>query len=255
MEALIVPLAMYLGLVLLEHFFPARRGPQVGMWRLKGLAFMALYMLVASTAPLLWDAFLGEHRLIDATVLGTWGGALFGFFVLELGIYVWHRTMHSVDFLWRWFHQMHHSAERVDLFGAFYFHPLDMLGFTFVGSFTLVFVTGVTPEAAGLANLMATFFAMFQHANVNTPHWLGYVINRPEQHGVHHERGVHAYNYADLAILDMLFGTYQNPRTWNAQAGLYDGASHRVLDMLIGRDLLERPRQEAESSRISLTEG
>jgi len=38
--------------------------------------------------------------------------------------------------LWRGFHQMHHSAERVDAFGAFYFSPLDIIGFTMLSSLT-----------------------------------------------------------------------------------------------------------------------
>ena len=42
--------------------------------------------------------------------------------------------MHSSDLLWRVFHQTHHSAERVDIWGALYFHPLDVIGFAFVGS-------------------------------------------------------------------------------------------------------------------------
>jgi sterol desaturase/sphingolipid hydroxylase (fatty acid hydroxylase superfamily) len=54
---------------------------------------------------------------------------------------------------------------------------------------------------------------MFQHANLRTPRWLGYIIQRPESHGIHHERGLHAFNYADLPLWDMVFGTFRNPRT------------------------------------------
>ena len=44
-------------------------------------------------------------------------------------------------------------------------------------------------EAAVLATFFLTFNAMFQHANVNTPHWLGYLIQRPESHNIHHALG------------------------------------------------------------------
>jgi sterol desaturase/sphingolipid hydroxylase (fatty acid hydroxylase superfamily) len=64
-------------------------------------------------------------------------------------------------------------------------------------------------------------------------------------HGRHHERGVHANNYADLPFLDMLFGTYDNPRTWNGPAGFYTGGSARMLDMLVGRDI------NATSARVA----
>jgi sterol desaturase/sphingolipid hydroxylase (fatty acid hydroxylase superfamily) len=238
MEALIVPFALFFGFIVLELCLPGRAFPRVGFWKLKGVAFFLLYLVVASFSPLLWTEFLGEHRLVDATSLGTWWGALVGILAVELFVYTWHRTMHSVPFLWRWFHQMHHSAERIDVFGAFYFHPLDMVGFTLMGSLGLVWAVGITPEAAGLANLVVTILAIFQHTNVKTPAWLGYFVQRPESHSLHHQRDVHGYNYADLPIFDILFGTFRNPATWDAKAGLYDGASSRIGAMLIGRDLL-----------------
>jgi hypothetical protein len=35
----------------------------------------------------------------------------------------------------------------------------------------------------------------------------------------------------------MLFGTWRNPKTWDGQAGFYDGASERFADLFIGRDV------------------
>jgi sterol desaturase/sphingolipid hydroxylase (fatty acid hydroxylase superfamily) len=32
-------------------------------------------------------------------------------------------------------------------------------------------------------------------------------------HALHHERGVHAYNYGDIALWDMVFGTFKDPET------------------------------------------
>ncbi|HKU43664.1 MAG TPA: sterol desaturase family protein, partial [Polyangiales bacterium] len=92
-------------------------------------------------------------------------------------------------------------------------------------------------EAALIANLAATFCSFFQHANIRTPSWLGYFIQRPEAHALHHERGVHAYNYSDLPLWDIVFGTWKNPSRWEAQSGFYDGASARIPEMLIGVDV------------------
>ena len=44
------------------------------------------------------------------------------------------------------------------------------LGFTFVGSVALVLGFGVSAEAAIVVNLLATFYGLFQHANIRTPH-------------------------------------------------------------------------------------
>lgn len=245
-------LATYVLLLLLDVVKPARKFPAIRGWRAKGLVFFVLYVVTSSALPLFWDETLGAHRLVDATGLGTIGGAVVGFLVLELVLYAWHRSLHRVPLLWRTFHQMHHSAERIDVFGAFYFSPLDMAGFTMVSSVSLVLLVGVTPEAAIVANAVATLLAMVQHANIRTPHWLGYVVQRPEMHAVHHQRGVHHYNYADLALIDMMFGTFSNPKTWEGAGGFYDGASQRVVDMLLFRDVSTPPEDRIEPSRASV---
>jgi sterol desaturase/sphingolipid hydroxylase (fatty acid hydroxylase superfamily) len=228
-------LGLFAGFALLEFASRGRIFPHVGGWRMKGLAFMLLYLAVGTYAPLFWDGWLGEHRLFAADALPLWVQIAGGFMVLEFGVYAWHRTMHSTASLWRWFHQMHHSAERVDIWGAFYFHPFDMIGWTLLGSLALVLGFGVSAEAAIVVNLMATFCSMFQHANIRTADWLGYLITRPESHSLHHERDVHARNYGDVPWFDMLFGTFENPREFTGKVGFYDGSSRRVGDMLVGR--------------------
>ena len=227
----------FLGFMAYDRLRPAREYPRVEGWALKGIAAFALYAALSTALPFVWDGWLGEHRLVDATSLGTFGGAAVGFLVVEVFIYAWHRVIHQNDLLWRWFHQMHHSAERIDVAGTFYFSPLDMVGWTFLGSLALVWAVGVTPEAAVLTNVVITFLAVFTHANIRTPRWLGYFISRPEMHAVHHERGAHWGNYCDLPIIDMAFGTYENPETFEGVGGFYDGASGRVKDMLLGRDV------------------
>ena len=112
---------------------------------------------------------------------------------------------------------------------------LFSLGFTFVGSLALVLGFGVSADAAILINYAATFMGMFQHANISTPRWLGYVIQRPESHNYHHERGVHARNYGDLPLFDILFGTFHNPEDFAGQVGFFDGGSKKVGPMLIGK--------------------
>jgi sterol desaturase/sphingolipid hydroxylase (fatty acid hydroxylase superfamily) len=244
--------AAYLALVAVDFLAPARAFPKVNNWRIKGLFFFVLFNALGFVMPLVWDAFLAEHRLIDASSLGLLPGALVGVLVVQLFSYWWHRTMHRVPFLWRWFHQLHHSAERVDIFGAFYFSPLDMLGFLFMGSAAMVWAVGLRPEAAILANASTTFCAFFQHANIKTPRWLGYFIQRPENHASHHERGVHAGNYGDIPLWDMVFGTFKNPKTWQGEAGFHDGASARMGQMLLGRDVSKQASSpvESESRRI-----
>ena len=50
-------------------------------------------------------------------------------------------------------------------------------------------------------------------------------------------KGLHRYNYADLPVFDMLFGTFRNPRGYEMEAGFYHGASAKVSDMLMFKDV------------------
>lgn len=230
-------LAIFSGFVVAELLLPGRAFSTSPLWHARAALSTLAYFAVATFAPLIWDGMLGAHRLFDATALPFWAQVAGGFAGLELAIYAWHRTMHGFDPLWRWFHQLHHSAERVDIWGAFYFSPLDMLGWAFLGSLVLVLGFGLSGEAALVVNLVVTFLGMFQHANIRTPPWLGYLIVRPEGHAAHHERGVHAFNYCDLPLWDLAFGTFKNPREFEGEAGFWDGASARIGAMLIGRDV------------------
>jgi sterol desaturase/sphingolipid hydroxylase (fatty acid hydroxylase superfamily) len=159
-----------------------------------------------------------------------------GLLVYELFAYAYHRGMHNVDAWFRVSHQMHHSAERLDVYGAFWFSPLDIVGWTLVPSVALALL-GLPPAAATATILAITFLGIFQHANLSTPRWLGYLVQRPESHTIHHARGIHAKNYADLPLIDMLLGTFENPHRFEHSTGYWNGASARVLDMLLGRDV------------------
>jgi sterol desaturase/sphingolipid hydroxylase (fatty acid hydroxylase superfamily) len=81
---------------------------------------------------------------------------------------------------------------------------------------------------------------MFQHWNVRTPQWVGWIIQRPEAHALHHARGIHAYNYGNFMLWDILFGTFRNPAAFTDPLGFWDGASGKLGSMLIGRDVGER---------------
>lgn len=229
--------AVYAALMLWEALFPARRLPRVRFWRLRGLAAFAVFFFLSSYLPLFWSDALLEYQLIDLAALPTWAGTLVGLLVYEAGVYAWHRSMHGSTVLWRGLHQMHHSAERLDTYGAFWFSPLDMAGWTALSSLCLTLVVGLSPEAATLVLYITTFLSVFQHSNIRTPRWLGYFVQRPESHSVHHQRGVHAFNYSDLPAFDLLFGTFRNPASHAPEQGFRDGASSQVVDMLVFRDV------------------
>lgn len=237
--------AMYAALIGWEALAPARRLPRVRGWRARGLASFAIFFFVSSYLPLVWTEALASWQLVDLSGLGTLAGAAVGLLVYELGQYAWHRWMHASRPLWLGLHQMHHSAERLDTFGAFWFGPLDMVGWTALFSLCLTLVVGLSPEATTAVVLATNFLSIFQHANLRTPRWLGYLVQRPESHSRHHARGQHSKNYSDLPVFDLIFGTFENPRDFAPETGFYPGASERVGEMLRLRDVSEPAREPA----------
>lgn len=233
----IVLVAMLALLIAVEHVRPVRTFEEVPGWRLKCLAFIPLVVGIAAAIPYLMAGLIDDVTLLPGYRLGTLGGTVVGIVISELVVYWAHRLHHRVPFLWRWIHQLHHSAERVDVFGAAYFHPFEIIEGTVVGVLMFNLVLGLTPEAAFLAAAWQAFNGVFQHGNIRTPTWLGYFIQRPEAHAVHHERGVHDFNYANLPLWDIIFGTFKNPVAWQGTAGFYTGASKQTLRMLLGRDI------------------
>jgi sterol desaturase/sphingolipid hydroxylase (fatty acid hydroxylase superfamily) len=230
-----IAISLFAAFAIGEWLFRARRFPEVRLWKMMGLVSAILYFAVGTFAPLFWDPILGQHQLIDASALPFVLQIVAGYLVLSFLGYWWHRTMHAVTPVWRLVHQMHHSAERVDVWGAFYFHPLDMAGWALQASVSLVLVIGLSPEATLTVAALSTALAMFQHLNVPTPRWLGWFVMRPEQHSVHHQRGLHAGNYGDIALWDMLFGTFSNPAVWRGEAGFHDGSTMRIVPLLAGK--------------------
>lgn len=230
-------IALYVVLIGIEAFFPARNLPPVKYWKVKGIFSFLFFVLLSTYLPFLYSSLLPAAPWINVSHLSPISGGILGILLYEFGLYFWHWAMHKSTLLWRTFHQLHHSAERLDTFGAFYFSPMDMIGFTLLGTLCFSFLLGLSPQAITVFLLVTNFFNAFQHANIKTPVWLGYIVQRPESHTYHHAKGIHQGNYSDLPIFDILFGTFHNPKDFEHETGFYQGASSKITDMLIFKDV------------------
>lgn len=233
--AVLVPLTFAL-LWLVERSFPARPLPHVDGWTKKGIVFFFVTGGVQTLVPALVTAGVAKITPLHLATLGLAPGVVCVIVGSEVIAYGIHRAMHASPWLWRWTHQVHHSAERVDVAGSLYFHPFDVALQSALTALPAA-VLGVAPAAAAIAGYVFFFIAVFQHLNVRTPRFIGWLVLRPEQHALHHERGVHDHNYGSFAFMDLLCGTFRNPADFVAEAGFYDGASSRLREMLRGNDV------------------
>jgi sterol desaturase/sphingolipid hydroxylase (fatty acid hydroxylase superfamily) len=230
-------LGIALVMMVCEGLRPGRSWPQVVGWWLRAALLNGIEVLSVYVTGLLLDPWFVAHRPWSAEVLGTTGGAIVGYLLITFVYYWWHRWRHESDFLWRWFHQIHHSPQRLEVITSFYKHPFEIFANSVITSVILYLVVGVGPAAAAGAVLLSGLAELFYHWNVKTPYWLGYIFQRPESHCVHHQEGLHAHNYADLPLWDMLFGTFRNPRQWQATCGFGPENEHRLVEMLCGVDV------------------
>ena len=234
----LVVLAIGLAMLLVERVVRARPWPAMQGWWPRAILFNVVQAGAALLAGLTWDRFMIDHRPFTLESLSLVTQAILGYLAITLIYYWWHRWRHEVPFLWRWLHQLHHSPRRIELITSFYKHPLEILINGVLSSTIVYWVVGVEPVAAALAVTLTGIAELFYHWNVSTPHWLGYLIQRPESHCVHHQEGLHHYNYADLPVWDMLFGTFRNPRAWNESCGFGGDVERlKLRDMLLGRSV------------------
>jgi sterol desaturase/sphingolipid hydroxylase (fatty acid hydroxylase superfamily) len=175
--------------------------------------------------------------LLDLGYLSLGGQVVAGYLVITFIYYWWHRARHGVAPLWRWLHQFHHSPTRIEVITSFYKSPLEIVVNGILSSAILHSLLGLSLSAVGLCVLTTALAELVYHANLKTPRWLGLFFQRPEMHRIHHQRGLHHYNYSDLPLWDMLFGTYRNPAEVPNQTGFPLGNEHRITSLLCGRRL------------------
>ena len=236
LATVLVPMA-FVFMWAVEERWPARSYVPVRGWRRLGALFFVVVAILGTLTPMMWAKLgLTSASLFDLRAIG-WAGLPLGILIVSGVAYAWHRAVHRSDFLWRTTHQLHHSARRVDVPGAFFSHPLEVVAKTTLSLFVTTVLLGLAAPVAAMVSSLLAVLSIFQHWNIRTPQWLGWLLPRPEMHALHHEAGVHGRNYGDLPLWDVLFGTWENPATFDGRVGFDEEASAKLGDMLLMRDV------------------
>lgn len=235
---LIFFVAMAIGFYALEKLAPGRALPMSKRWYVRAAMLNLTQLGVVVLAGHLWGTWLQGASLLDIShSLAAPFQGLVSWFIGTFIFYWWHRARHDFDILWRCLHQIHHSASRIEVLTAFYKHPLEMASNSIIISFVLFVVLGATPEAAVWFNVIAAAGELFYHSNLRTPHWVGYFMQRPEHHSIHHELGVHDFNFGDITWWDRLFGTFKDTDAFAPACGFKDDLEERLGEMMLFRDV------------------
>ena len=229
-------------MILIERFWPGQSLPTVKGWWLRILLVNLAQLGIVLLAGVAWDRWLAGvsiWRLTDS--LGTIGAAAVAYLISTLVYYGWHRVRHESDFFWRLCHQLHHSPQRIEILASFYKHPVEILINSWISALLVYGLLGLSLESAAIYTGLTAVAEYFYHWNVRTPRWVGWLVQRPESHRVHHQYRHHSQNYADLPVWDWLFGTLNNPRKSPKRCGFDADKEKQVTDMLLFRDVHRQP--------------
>jgi sterol desaturase/sphingolipid hydroxylase (fatty acid hydroxylase superfamily) len=234
--ALILAIAMFF--LILERTLPGRELPESPGWYARAAFLNGCQLAIVLLAGAAWNRWFEGHSILSLSLfLPPCAEGAVGWFIGTLVFYWWHRARHDVNLLWRVCHQIHHSPTRIEALTAFYKHPVEIAADSLIASALLFSVLGASSEGAAWYNVYAVFGEFFYHSNLRTPHWVGYFLQRPEHHSIHHQLDVHKFNYGDITWWDRLFGTFRETDEFAPQCGF--PSSH---ELGLGRMLLFRER-------------
>lgn len=242
----------YLALfILLEFFFAARSQPKTSYWYLRAAFFIGLGFPLSWLADQLWGGWFASHQ--NQTIFSNLHpipGGILAFISFQFFQHWWHWAMHKNNRLWR-LHQVHHSPERIEALTTYYGHPFDSIVNILIGS-SVLWALGLSVKSISMFYVIEVAYDFFTHANIRTPYWVGYFLQRPEAHRLHHEMHSHKYNYS-IPLWDMVFGTFRNPRPDEPEVicGFDSMRETRVVDLLLLKDVHADHPQDARAETHS----
>lgn len=238
MESVLIVIAIAAVFIVVERIWPDQNLPKVKGWWWRVILINGVQAGMVIVGGMTWEKYFHSYSLLALDgKISSLGQAFVAYGIMTFVYYWWHRARHEFNILWNLLHQLHHSASRLETITSYYKHPLEIFTNSLIVSGIVYTITGCNLEAAGYVNIISSVAEFFYHVNVKTPAWLGYVIQRPEMHKVHHQRGVHYYNFADLPIWDILFGTFKNPKEFKAKCGFAQNREEQLLDMLLFKNI------------------
>ncbi|RIZ71974.1 MAG: sterol desaturase family protein [Methylococcales bacterium] len=153
-------------------------------------------------------------------------------FVADLGIYIGHRLVHTVPFLWK-FHSIHHSAKELDWAISYRNHTVDL----FVMRWCMLSMLLMIPFDTSVLSIYFIYFALhsaFLHSNTRI-HFgpLRFLYASPWFHRWHHSDHPEARDknfVVHFPWIDALFGTLYLPKEPPKTLGIDEPIAENLLE-------------------------
>lgn len=164
----------------------------------------------ALSAAVLGDIFVAVSRLAPMHwSIHDWRVWLVGFVPVEFAYYWFHRSSHTVRWMWAT-HAVHHTPEEMTLLSAIRLGWTNLLSFGWVFYLPLV-LAGFDPRMVLALLAFDLHYQFFLHTEaVGRLGPLEWVLNTPAHHRVHHASNAEYLdcNYGGvLIVFDRMFGT------------------------------------------------
>jgi sterol desaturase/sphingolipid hydroxylase (fatty acid hydroxylase superfamily) len=229
--------------LIIERLKPGRKLPQIKNWYYQAILINLVQLLITLATARLWIEIFGEISLFK---ISNWQSqilqGLFAWFIGTFFFYWWHRVRHLKGF-WLIFHQIHHSPSRIEAITSFYKHPIEILSDAILSALILYPLLGCSMMGAFWYNCFAGIGEYLYHSNIKTPKWFRYFIQTPELHSIHHQFGVHKYNFGDIPIWDRIFGTYKDTTEFAERCGFPKNAENKLKEMLLFKDVYKSHKE------------
>ena len=237
MAPFLIIVAATVGFFFVERVLPGRELPEAPGRYARAVFLNLCQVGIVLLAGIAWNRWLQSWTVFHLSrVLPPFLQGLIGWFIGTFVFYWWHRVRHECNSLWRVCHQIHHSPARIELLTAFYKHPIEIVADSIIASALMFSILGASPAGGAWFNVFAVLGEYFYHSNLRTPRWVGYFLQRPEHHSIHHQLDVHEFNYGDITWWDRLFGTFQDADTFAEKCGFPGNHESNLGEMLIFRD-------------------
>lgn len=229
--------------LIIERLKPGRKLPKIKNWYYQAILINLVQLLITLATARLWIEIFGEISLFK---ISNWQSqilqGLFAWFIGTFFFYWWHRVRHIKGF-WLIFHQIHHSPSRIEAMTSFYKHPIEILSDAILSALILYPLLGCSLMGAFWYNCFAGIGEYLYHSNIKVPKWFRYFIQTPELHSIHHQFGVHKYNFGDIPIWDRIFGTYKDNTKFAERCGFPKNAENKLKEMLLFKDVYKSHKE------------